>query len=120
MIVIALLLMAAAAALTVGIVVASTEPTQVDAYVATADTTVAGVFLAGLISGMVFLVGLVMFRAAVKRSARRRQERRALRREHERRVHDLELEKQRAEEERERLREQLSSGSTSESPPPRT
>jgi len=104
MIVIAVLLMAAAAALTVGVLLASTEPTQLDVYVASVDSTVSGVFLTGLATGAAFLLGLVLFRAALKRGRRRRHERRALMAEHQRTVASLEEEKQ----EKERLRERLS------------
>jgi hypothetical protein len=122
MIVIAVLLIGAAAALTLGVLVASTQSAQLDAYVATVDSTVGGVFLIGLVTGLAFLFGLVLFQAAVKRGSRRRHERRALLKEHRRTIQ----EKQGLEEEKERLRERLGTNGapdaadTQHTPPPRT
>lgn len=116
MIVIALVLMAAAAALSVGVLGFSTDPARVDLGFTTAESTVGGVYLAGLLAGMVFLFGLALMQASMKRRARRRRAEREKLKERERTVQELEEEKQRVEAERERLREQLSS----QYPPPET
>jgi membrane protein implicated in regulation of membrane protease activity len=111
MIVIALVLMAAAAALSVGVLAYSTDPARVDVGFTTAESTIGGVYLAGLLAGMVFVFGLALLQASLRRRTRRRREQRARLKEREQTVQDLEREKQEAEAERERLREQLSTRS---------
>jgi hypothetical protein len=101
MVVLGLLLVLAAGALTVGVVVANTDSATVSAFgQSLSGLTLGGLFLAGAITGAVAILGLTMMLAGM---ARRRARRVGLRRQ----MRDERQEKETLAEENARLRSQL-------------
>ena len=94
MFVVALLLIAAAVVLTIGVVGASTESADLEAFMISVPATVATVFLTGVIAGCAFLVGLWLLKVSAKQTRKRRAERRTREEEHRRRLAELEKEKE--------------------------
>jgi C4-dicarboxylate-specific signal transduction histidine kinase len=80
MTVIAILLLAVVIALIVAAVTGSSDSVTIDAFNVSIDTTVAEVFLAGLLTGLLALAALVLLRAGMRRARQRRHEVRDLRR----------------------------------------
>jgi uncharacterized membrane protein YciS (DUF1049 family) len=80
MTVIAVLLLAVVVVLIVVAVTGSNDSVTVDAFNVSIDTTVAEVFLAGVLTGLLALAALVLLRAGMRRGRQRRQEVRELRR----------------------------------------
>jgi len=94
MFVLALLLVAAAVVISIGVVGASTESVSLEIFMISVPATVATVFLAGAITGFAFLLGLWLLKAGAKQSRKRRHGRRALEQEHRRKMTELEKEKE--------------------------
>ena len=101
MVVLGLLLLLAAGALTVGVVLENTDAASVAAYgQATSELTVGGLFLAGVVTGAIAILGLTMILAG---ASRRRARRVGLKRE----MRDVRDERETLAEENARLREEL-------------
>jgi len=82
--VLGLILLAAAGVLTAAVVTSNTDSLSVDLWGASVtDVTVGVVFVAGMITTVLAVVGLGLLMGALRRRRRIRQERRALRRENE-------------------------------------
>lgn len=80
MILIALLLLAAAVALIVAALIGQSTDVTVDFFDVSIATDTATVFLAGVATGVIALLALVLLRVSVRRSRQRRGEMRELRR----------------------------------------
>ncbi|MGH9251630.1 MAG: hypothetical protein ACRD0W_19225 [Acidimicrobiales bacterium] len=80
MIVIALLLLAVVVVLIVAAVTGRGDLVTIDALNVSIETYVTEVFLAGVLTGLLALAGLVLLRVGLRRSRQRRQEVRELRR----------------------------------------
>jgi flagellar biosynthesis/type III secretory pathway M-ring protein FliF/YscJ len=80
MIVIALLLLAVAIALIVAALIGQSAEVTVDFFDVSIATDTAEVFLAGVLTGVIGLLALVLLRTALRRSRQRREEVRELRR----------------------------------------
>ena len=79
MVVLALIIIALAALFAVGVIVGSGDAATLDVFVADIETTVTGVFLAGLVTGLVLLIATVLLLTATRRARERRREAKALR-----------------------------------------
>lgn len=108
MLLIGLLLILAAAGITVGVVYDGGDPVTVEVLGRSMDTTVAGVFFAGAATMLLFMVGAWALQSSMGRARRRRAERRELRERHHDSVARLEEERTALRAENERLAEQLS------------
>src|SRR3954470_16703348 len=103
MVVLGLLLLVAAGALTVGVVLQNTDAVSVAAFGQTAsDLTIGGLFLAGVVTGAIAILGLTMILAG---ASRRRARRVVLKRE----MRDVRDERETLAEENARLRGELAS-----------
>ncbi|MGH8775900.1 MAG: hypothetical protein ACRDWI_12255 [Jiangellaceae bacterium] len=80
MTVIALILLAVVIFLVVAAVTEQDNTVTVDAFDISVDTTVAEIFIAGVVSGLLALGALALLRVGLRRSRQRRQEVRDLRR----------------------------------------
>jgi ABC-type nickel/cobalt efflux system permease component RcnA len=108
MLIIGLLLLVGAVAVGVGVVYDGSDPVTVEILDRSVDTTVAGVYFAGLGTMLLILLGLWMVVASMGRSRRKRAKRRELRTEHKDSVSQLEEERSALAAENERLSGQLS------------
>jgi hypothetical protein len=78
-VVLALVIIALAALFAVGVIVGSGDAATLDVFVADIETTVTGVFLAGLVTGLILLIATVLLLTATRRARERRREAKALR-----------------------------------------
>lgn len=111
MLVLGLLLIIGAALITVGAIYDAGETATVEILGQTLTTTAAGVFLAGMATMLLFLIGVWALSASMGRARRKRAERRAAKRDQRDSVERLEQERAALREENERLARQLASGS---------
>lgn len=124
MLVLGLLLIAAASVVTVGALYDGGESATVEILGRSYETTVAGVFVVGAVTALVFMIGVWALMAGMGRSRRKRVERKEARARQRESVRSLEEERAELRAENERLSEQLaadrrSSGeSTSATAPP--
>jgi hypothetical protein len=107
MVVLAVVLIALAAVVTVGVVLAGPTSTTLGFFDSTINTNTASVFFAGLAIGVVFLLALGLMRIGLRRGRQRRDEVRALRERHTKSVRELEQEKERLAREKAELTERL-------------
>lgn len=107
MLVLGLLLILGAALLTVGAIFDAGESATVEILGQTISTTAAGVFVAGAVTMLMFLVGVWAVSASFGRARRKRAERKAAKREHKESVSRLEQERIALREENERLAREL-------------
>lgn len=107
MFVLGLLLILAAALVTFGALVDAGETATVEILGQTITTTAAGVFVAGLVTMLMFLIGLWAMSASFGRARRKRAERKAARRDHAQSLQRLEEERAALREENERLAREL-------------
>lgn len=113
MLVLGLLLILGAALITVGAIFDAGETATVEILGQVLTTTAAGVFIAGLVTMLLFLIGVWAVSASFGRARRKRAERKTAKRQHRDSVARLEEERAALREENERLSRQLSStGST--------
>jgi Mg2+/citrate symporter len=117
MVVLALLLIVIAAVVTVGVLVAGPTSTTFEVFNQSYDTNTVVIFLAGVVTGAVFLLALALVAAGMRRSRQRRLEMRALRERHTDSVRELEQEKERLAREKRELAERLER-ERDEAPPP--
>ncbi len=104
-----LLLILAAAAVTVGVVYDGGEAAEVEILGRTLDTEIWGVFFTGMGTMLVLLLGLWMLYASMGRARRKRSERKETRNRHRDSVTRLEEERTALRAENEKLNEELSS-----------
>jgi ABC-type nickel/cobalt efflux system permease component RcnA len=107
MLVIGLLLVLGAAALTVGAVYGGSDPATVEILGRSVHTTLAGVFFTGAATALVFILGLWLLQSSMGRTRRRRAERKELKTRHRDSVARLEEERTALRAENERLSEEL-------------
>jgi len=107
MLILGLLLIIAAALVTVGAIYDAGETATVEILGQTITTTAAGVFIAGLATMLLFLLGVWAIYASLGRARRKRAERKAARREQRESVARLEEERAALREENERLAREL-------------
>lgn len=107
MLILGLLLIIAAALVTVGAIYDAGETATVEILGQTITTTAAGVFVAGLATMLLFLLGVWAIYASLGRARRKRAERKAARREQRESVARLEEERAALREENERLAREL-------------
>lgn len=107
MIVLGLILILGAAALTAGLVYDGGESASVEILGATVNTTVTGVFLTGAATMLCLVIGLWLVRSSLGRAHRKRGDRKAARRQHRDSVARLEDERSELRAENERLSERL-------------
>ncbi|HSK54636.1 MAG TPA: hypothetical protein VK908_05230 [Jiangellales bacterium] len=79
MVVLAIVIIALATLFAIGIIISSGDAATLDVFVAEVETTVTGVFLTGLITGLVFLIATVLLLTATRRARDRRREQKVLR-----------------------------------------
>ena len=108
MLVLGLLLVLGAALITVGAIFDAGETATVEILGQVITTTAAGVFIAGLVTMLMFLIGVWAISASFGRARRKRAERKTARRDHRDSVARLEEERAALREENERLARQLS------------
>lgn len=118
MLVLGLLLVVAAGVLTVGAIYDAGETATVEILGQTLTTTAAGVFIAGLVTMLLFLVGLSLMSRSVRRANRRRVERKEARRDHEESLSRMEEERAALREENARLARELEEQRTTTSTTP--
>lgn len=105
MAVLGLLLMLAAGALTAGILVSNTDKISPEAFgVSLANVSVGGLFVAGVVTALVFALGLWLLMRGLRRSRRRNVERRQIVRDTQEQQASLSAEKARLEKELEQER----------------
>jgi hypothetical protein len=124
MVVLGLILIVIAAAATVGVVVAGPEDATLQVFDTSVDTNTVAIFLAGLVTGALFLLAFGLLKAGMRRNRVRRQEMRTLRDRQTESVRELEQEKERLAKEKEELAERLEQQEDDEAatpppPPPR-
>jgi hypothetical protein len=107
MLVLGLILILGATALTVGAVYDGGESASVELLGATVDTTVAGVFFTGAGTMLLFLMGVWLLTSSMGRARRKRVERKEVRKRQHDSVARLEEERTQLRAENERLAEQL-------------
>jgi len=107
MLILGLLLIIAAALVTVGAIYDAGETATVEILGQTITTTAAGVFVAGLATMLLFLLGVWAIYASLGRARRKRADRKAARREQRESVARLEEERAALREENERLAREL-------------
>lgn len=108
MLVLGLLLILGAALITVGAIFDAGETATVEILGQVLTTTAAGVFIAGLVTMLMFLIGVWAVSASFGRARRKRAERKAAKRQHRDSLARLEEERAALREENERLSHQLS------------
>jgi hypothetical protein len=111
MLVLGLLLMLLAALVMVGVIADGGESASLELFGQSVDTTVAGLFIAGAVSMLVFLLGAWLLTAGMGRARRKRTERKQAKREYRDSVERLETERAQLREENERLSRELQSPS---------
>jgi hypothetical protein len=103
MVALGLVLLVLSGALGLGVVLSNTDPVSASAFgVTLSNVTIGGLFLVGALTGLVFMLGLVMMTAGASR-------RRARRVEAKRAVTEVRTEKEQLEYENAQLRERLTS-----------
>jgi ABC-type nickel/cobalt efflux system permease component RcnA len=107
MLALGLLFMIVAAAVTAGAIYDGGEDATFEVFGQTVGTTIAGVFILGLGTMLVFFVGVWMFMKALARSRRRRLERKATNARQKQSVAEIEEERARLRAENEELQERL-------------
>ena len=107
MLVLGLLLIIGAALITVGAIFDAGESATVEILGQTLSTTAAGVFVAGAVTMLMFLVGVWAVSASFGRARRKRAERKAAKQEHKQSLARLEEERVALREENERLAREL-------------
>jgi hypothetical protein len=107
MFILGLLLVIGTGALTVGAVYDGSDPASVEILGKTVHTTVAGVFFAGALTMLAFLLGCYLIYASMGRAKRRRARRKEMAAAHERDVAGLESERTALQEENVKLSERL-------------
>jgi cytoskeletal protein RodZ len=108
MLVIGLLLVLIAAAIIFGAVYDGAEPATMEAFGFDTDTTVAGVFFTGVVTTVLFFLGLWLLKSATSRSRKQRFERKQQRARQRESVKKLEQERNELRAENERLAKQAS------------
>lgn len=109
MLVLGLLLIAAASVVTVGALYDGGESATVEILGRSYETTVAGVFIVGAITALVFMIGVWALMAGMGRSRRKRVERKEAKSRERESVKSMEEERAELRAENERLAEQLAS-----------
>lgn len=117
MLVLGLLLMVLGALVMVGVIADGGESARLELFGQSVDTTVAGLFIAGATSMLVFLLGAWLLTAGMGRARRKRTERKRAKREYRDSVERLEAERAQLREENERLSRELHSPSRDEQAP---
>jgi uncharacterized protein HemY len=107
MLAIGLLFILVAIAVTVGVIYGAGPDVKFDVFGQHVTTTSTGVFLAGLLTGLVFMIGLLMLISAMGRSRRKRAERKETRNRQRESVSKIEEERAQLRAENERLQEKL-------------
>jgi hypothetical protein len=113
MAIIGLLFILGAGAVTAGALVDGGESATFEVFGLSADTTIGGVFAAGLATMLIFFLGVWMLFASMGRSRRKRLERKEARSRQRDSVSQMEEERAKLRAENERLNEQLASNRTS-------
>jgi hypothetical protein len=107
MLLLGLLFIIAAGAVTAGVIYDGGEDATVELFGTTVDTTIAGVFGVGLLCGLLFLLGIWLIVAGGARSRRKRLERKAARARHRDSVAQMEQERAQLRAENQELQERL-------------
>jgi uncharacterized protein YlxW (UPF0749 family) len=107
MAIIGLLFILGAGAITAGAMYDGRESATIEVFGLSADTTVGGVFVAGLATMLVFFLGVWMLSSSLRRSRRKRMERKETRLRQRDSVTQIEEERAQLRAENERLNEQL-------------
>jgi hypothetical protein len=110
MAIIGLLLILGAGAITAGAIYDGGESATIEVFGLSADTTIGGVFVAGLLTMLIFFLGVWMLFASMGRSRRKRMERKQARTRQKESVSQIEEERAQLRAENERLNEQLATG----------
>ena len=107
MAIIGLLFILGAGAITAGAIYDGGESATIEVFGLSADTTIGGVFVAGLFTMLIFFLGVWMLFASMGRSRRKRLERKQARSRQKQSVSEIEAERAQLRAENERLNEQL-------------
>ncbi len=110
MAIIGLLFILGAGAVTAGAIYDGGESATIEVFGLSADTTIGGVFIAGLATMLIFFLGVWLLFSSMGRSRRRRMERKQARTRQKESVSQIEEERAQLRAENERLNEQLATG----------
>ena len=99
-----------AGAITAGAIYDGGESATIEVFGLSADTTIGGVFIAGLATMLIFFLGVWMLFSSMGRSRRKRMERKQARNRQKESVSQIEEERAQLRAENERLNEQLATG----------
>jgi len=110
MAIIGLLFILGAGAVTAGAIYDGGESATIEVFGLSADTTVGGVFVAGLATMLIFFLGVWLLFSSMGRSRRKRMERKQARTRQKESVTQIEEERAQLRAENERLNEQLATG----------
>jgi hypothetical protein len=110
MAIIGLLFILGAGAVTAGAIYDGGESATIEVFGLSADTTIGGVFVAGLATMLIFFLGVWLLFASMGRSRRKRMERKQARTRQKESVSQIEEERAQLRAENERLNEQLATG----------
>lgn len=110
MAIIGLLFILGAGAVTAGAIYDGGESATIEVFGLSADTTIGGVFVAGLATMLIFFLGVWLLFSSMGRSRRKRMERKQARTRQKESVSQIEEERAQLRAENERLNEQLATG----------
>ena len=110
MAIIGLLFILGAGAVTAGAIYDGGESATIEVFGLSADTTIGGVFIAGLATMLIFFLGVWLLFSSMGRSRRKRMERKQARNRQKESVTQIEEERAQLRAENERLNEQLATG----------
>jgi hypothetical protein len=110
MAIIGLLFILGAGAVTAGAIYDGGESATIEVFGLSADTTIGGVFIAGLATMLIFFLGVWLLFSSMGRSRRKRMERKQARNRQKESVSQIEEERAQLRAENERLNEQLATG----------
>src|SRR3954452_4500411 len=110
MAIIGLLFILGAGAVTAGAIYDGGESATIEGFGLSADTTIGGVFVAGLATMLIFFLGVWLLFSSMGRSRRKRMERKQARTRQKESVTQIEEERAQLRAENERLNEQLATG----------
>jgi ABC-type nickel/cobalt efflux system permease component RcnA len=110
MAIIGLLFILGAGAVTAGAIYDGGESATIEVFGLSADTTIGGVFVAGLATMLIFFLGVWLVFSSMGRSRRKRMERKQARNRQKESVSQIEEERAQLRAENERLNEQLATG----------
>jgi len=110
MAIIGLLFILGAGAVTAGAIYDGGESATIEVFGLSADTTIGGVFIAGLATMLIFFLGVWLLFSSMGRSRRKRMERKQARTRQKESVSQIEEERAQLRAENERLNEQLATG----------